>query len=59
MNLLCRNCGKTVDDVVYYADPQFWNVPMKQIFCGAQCSTQWVEKNKHWLKRNKHSEKTR
>lgn len=47
MQLLCRVCGKTVEDVKYYADPQFWEVSMKQIFCGATCSTKWVKENKN------------
>ena len=44
---LCRVCGKTVQDVKYYADPQFWEVSMKQILCGAECATRWVKENKN------------
>ena len=47
MHFVCRVCRKPVQDVVYYADPQFWEVSMKQIFCDARCSTQWTKENKH------------
>ena len=33
MHFVCRVCRKPVHDVKYYADPQFWEVSMKQIFC--------------------------
>ena len=48
--LECEICKKKIKEPLYWADPQFYDIPKKIFFCGAQCSLEYYKKIKNLFK---------
>ena len=46
----CEVCKNKIDNALYWADPKFYDIPKKILFCSAQCSLIYYEKIKNLFK---------
>jgi len=49
-NEKCHICHKEIKELLYWADPRFYNIPKKLYLCDSICSTKLFEEIKHLFK---------